>query len=122
MAKKPKKECAVCARYGSEDCDDCDKRTKDLFMPKFQDDVKVSVNGSEPKPIGSTESMKEIEKVVEKHVPKQVDLEMRPIPELEDEDETEVIEYQVMRCKGFIFRMKTEAFDKLMTKNKGESA
>jgi len=55
--------------------------------------------------------------------PTQLDLEGKPLPEpdVEDDDETEVREFTIYRSNGLVFRMGTEALGKALDLKKKES-
>jgi hypothetical protein len=148
---EPERTCANCA-YGpegdrrDEDCDACDDM--DGWSPKEQecngDSCTVSVNGGPAVPFPSKEALGEMAKFVEGHTPEdpalplikkglglddvaprstQLDLEGKPLPEpdVEDDDETEVREFTIYRSNGLVFRIGTETLGKALELKKKEN-
>ncbi len=107
-------------------------------------DCKISVNGGPEVPFPSKEALGEMAKFVEGHTPEdpalplikkglglddvapsstQLDLEGKPLPEpdVEDDDETEVREFTIYRSNGLVFRIGTETLGKALELKKKES-
>ena len=152
MGRKKKTEgrtCATCGRGPDKDkCmdgEDCSRG--DLWFPKEPecdgDSCKISVNGGPAVPFPSKEALGEMAKFVEGHTPEdpalplikkrlglddvaprstQLDLEGKPLPEpeVEDDDETEVREFTIYRSNGLVFRIGTEALGKALEMKKKE--
>jgi hypothetical protein len=98
-------------------------------LTEYADD-KVSLDGSAPV---SKEAMKVIMEGVKElgtdtvkkvvGAVKQLDLEGKPLPEpdVEDDDETEVREFTIYRSNGLVFRMGSEGLEKALEFRKKES-
>lgn len=86
-------------------------------------DGKVSLDGAEPV---SKETMKAtldlVQAIKGDKKPTQLDLEGKPLPEpdVEDDDETEVREFTIYRSNGLVFRIGTEALGKALEMKKKE--
>ena len=153
MAQKkkdePERTCANCVfgpRGRGNDCDICNDY--DAWQPKEPecdgDSCNISVNGGPAVPFPSKEALGEMAKFVEGHTPEdpalplikkglglddvaprstQLDLEGKPLPEpdVEDDDETVVREFTIYRSNGLVFRIGTEALGKALEMKKKES-
>ena len=146
---EPERTCATCGRGPDKDkcMDGEDCSHGDLWFPKEPacdgDSCTVSVNGGPAVPFPSKEALGEMAKFVEGHTPEdpalplikkglglddvaprstQLDLEGKPLPEpeVEDDDETEVREFTIYRSNGLVFRIGTEALGKALEMKKKE--